>query len=80
MANGNIIVKDLSLIGRDLTKTMIVDNVSDNFIMQPDSGIFIKTWYDDMTDTELYDLMPILRDLVERRVDDVRKSLRSFRD
>ena len=61
MATGNIIVKDLSLIGRDMTKCMIVDNVSDNFIMQPDNGIFIKTWYDDMSDTQLYDLIPLLR-------------------
>jgi CTD small phosphatase-like protein 2 len=60
MANGTVIVKDLSKIGRDLSKCIIIDNVSDNFCLQPDNGIFIKTWYDDMTDTDLYDMIPLL--------------------
>jgi CTD small phosphatase-like protein 2 len=57
---GNLIVKDLSKIGRNLSKTIIVDNVADNFALQRENGIFIKTWYDDMSDTSLYDLIPLL--------------------
>jgi hypothetical protein len=37
-------VKDLSRIGRDLSKTIIVDNIAENFSLQPMNGIFIKTW------------------------------------
>lgn len=48
---GQLIAKDLSKIGRDLSKSILVDNVADNFALQPDNGIFIKTWYDDMEDT-----------------------------
>ena len=78
--HGPVIVKDLSKIGRDLARTIIIDNVSDNFCLQPDNGIFIKTWYDDMNDSSLYDLMPLLRQIATHQIEDVRKALRSFRD
>jgi len=42
-----LIIKDLSKLGRDLSKTIIVDNIAENFVLQKDSGIFISTWYDD---------------------------------
>jgi len=40
-------VKDLSRVGRDLTKTLIVDNIADNFQLQPQNGIAIRTWISD---------------------------------
>lgn len=43
-------VKDLSKLGRDLSKTLIVDNVRDNYKRQPENGILIKSWYDDPKD------------------------------
>jgi TFIIF-interacting CTD phosphatase-like protein len=58
---GPIFVKDLSRIGRDLSKTIIVDNVAENFQLQPDNGIFIKSWFDDMSDTALSELAPLLK-------------------
>ena len=58
---GPVFVKDLSRIGRDLAKTIIVDNVAENFQLQPDNGIFIKSWFDDMTDTALSELAPLLK-------------------
>jgi CTD small phosphatase-like protein 2 len=42
-----LIIKDLSKIGRDLSRTIIVDNIAENFLLQKDSGIFISTWYSD---------------------------------
>ena len=54
-------MKDLSRIGRDLSKTIIVDNVAENFQLQPDKGIFIKSWFDDMSDTALFELAPLLK-------------------
>jgi len=73
-------VKDLSLLGRDLHKTIIIDNISDNFILQPDNGIFCSTWYDDMTDNFLPEISPLLVELVEKRVTDVRIGMRTCRD
>ncbi len=50
-------------IGRDLSKVIIVDNVSDNFRLQPDNGICIKSWFTDPRDTALRDLIPLLKEL-----------------
>ena len=70
----------MSLLGRDLNRTIIIDNISDNFILQPDNGIFISTWYDDMTDNFLKEISPLLVELVEKKVPDVRKGMRAYRD
>jgi Dullard-like phosphatase family protein len=78
--NGVYLVKDLEKIGRHLKKTLIVDNVAENFSKQPDNGIFIRTWYNDMDDTCLPDLIPLLRRLVVEQVDDVGKALKTYRN
>ncbi|OMJ76804.1 hypothetical protein SteCoe_23740 [Stentor coeruleus] len=58
--SGENIYKDLSLLGRDLKKTIIVDNLAENFKAQPDNGICIETWVGDTMDTKLYDLSRML--------------------
>lgn len=63
-------------MGRELARTIIIDNISDNFIIQPDNGIFISTWYDDMKDRYLDEITPLLINIVEKEVPDVRKALR----
>lgn len=68
------------MLGRSLEKTIIIDNISDNFIIQPDNGIFISTWYDDMNDRFLDEITPLLIKIVEKQVPDVRKALRQYRD
>lgn len=55
-----VFIKDLSNLGRDLDKTIIVDNITENFLLQPDNGISIKSWFDDPDDTALADLAPLL--------------------
>jgi TFIIF-interacting CTD phosphatase-like protein len=70
----------LSLLGRDLTKTIIIDNISDNFVSQPDNGIFISTWYDDMKDRFLEEVTPLLINIVEKQCADVKRALRQYRD
>ena len=59
-----VFIKDLSRIGRPLNKTIIVDNVAENFSLQPDNGIFIKSWFDDKSDTALLELAPTDRLIV----------------
>lgn len=61
---GPVFVKDLSFLGRDLDRTLIIDNVQENFMLQPHNGIFIVTWYDDPQDTALFALGPLLDELV----------------
>jgi len=37
-----------------------VDNLPENFRLQPDNGIAIKSWYDDHEDNALLELAPVL--------------------
>lgn len=60
-------IKDLSCLGRDLRKTVIVDNIPENFhYLQPFNGILIKSWYDDLEDQELDKLLPFLKGMAQR--------------
>jgi Dullard-like phosphatase family protein len=73
-------VKDLSKIGRNLNKTIIVDNLADNFKLQPNNGIQIGTWTDDMKDTQLNDLALILQQILEKKPDDVRMIIKKLNE
>ena len=66
-----VYVKDLSLLGRDLNKTIIVDNIKDNFERQPDNGIEILTWIGEENDRELQKLGVFLKSLSKNGVSDV---------
>jgi CTD small phosphatase-like protein 2 len=60
---------------------MIIDNMPQNFRLQKENGIFIRTFYgEDSDDTALFDLIPILTKIAEDKVRDVRKSLMKFKD
>jgi CTD small phosphatase-like protein 2 len=44
-----------------LKKTIIVDNMPSNFQLQPDNGIFIKSWVGDVSDSVLLEMAENLR-------------------
>lgn len=68
-------IKDLSQIGRDLSKSIIVDNIASNFKLQPRNGIAISTWVGEPEDISLLNLIPVLKKLVVEGVSDVRAGL-----
>jgi len=70
--NGNYI-KDLTHIGRDLKHTIIIDNSPTSYLFHPSNAVPITTWFNDIHDSELLDLIPFLTDLAT--VDDVTKVL-----
>ena len=57
-----------------------MDNITENFLLQPDNGISIKSWFDDPDDTALADLAPLLQSIVEQQVVDVRIALKESKD
>ena len=51
---GEFAIKDLNLIGRDMSKTIILDNIAENYeSTTPDNGLQIISWFDDLDDREL---------------------------
>ncbi|XP_057713702.1 CTD small phosphatase-like protein isoform X2 [Corythoichthys intestinalis] len=56
-------VKDLSRLGRELSNIIIVDNSPASYIFHPENAVPVQSWFDDMNDTELLDLLPFFEGL-----------------
>ena len=71
----------MRLLGRDIKKTIIIDNLKENFWSTcPNNGIEIKDWYgEDLDDVELLKLIPVLRAMAENEEPDVRKVIEHYR-
>ena len=76
----NDFVKDLSKLGRDMSKIIIVDNMEQNYKLQKSNGITIRPfWGKDNEDTALSDLCEILIKIAEKKMD-VRIGLKLFKE
>ena len=76
--NNNSYIKDLSKLGRDLSKVCIVDNNKDNFCLQPENGLFISSYYGEQNDNELYLLCGDLMKIIEIQPDDIRTVIKEI--
>ena len=59
-------VKDLSKLGRDLKKIIIIDNIAENYIFQPNNGLNILNFEGDENDNELQYLLADLLEVVSK--------------
>lgn len=71
-----VYVKDLSILGRDLSQVLIIDNSLLSFAYHLDNGILVRSWYDDQQDTVLMELLRYLKTFI-LPAGDVRPILRT---
>jgi len=71
-----VFVKDMSTTGRNMKDTIIIDNSPTSYMLQPECGLPILSWYDDPQDRALYEMIPLLIEL--SKVHDVRDAIPNF--
>ena len=79
LRNINNDVKDLSLLGRNLNKIIIIDNLPENYKLQEDNGLPINSWFGDINDSSLKNLLTIMKFISEKNVKDVREVVRNIK-
>ena len=58
-------VKDLTCLGRDLRKTIIIDNSPYSYMFHPQNALPVSSFIDDPADDALFDMLPHLYELAE---------------
>ena len=77
---GNKYIKDLSKIGRDLSKTLIVDNNPHSFKFQHENGILISSYFGEKNnDKALVELQKVLIKIYKEK-GDVRESIEKHKE
>eukprot|EP00892_Ulva_mutabilis_P001250 jgi/Ulvmu1/11125/UM071_0008.1 len=71
--HGGTYVKDLSRLGRDVARTVLVDNSSASALFQPENLVLSDTWMDDPYDMGLLQILKVLMSI--RECADVRLAL-----
>ena len=80
-----VYVKNLSLLGRDLKRIIIVDNIPHVFKLQKSNGICIKSFYGDVISDRntlkfLSKILEKIRFDADENEGDIRKSLKKYRN
>jgi Dullard-like phosphatase family protein len=75
------LIKDISRIGRDMSKILLVDNMSHNFYLNEDNGILIYPFYNENNqDTSLLELKRILITIYYKNYEDIRVAIKDFKN
>ena len=77
---GNDFIKDINKIGTPLDKTIIIDNMPQNFRKNKENAIYIKSFFGEENDDKaLIDLIPILVNIAKSGKD-VRNELHKYKE
>ena len=77
---GAAYVKDISKLGQNLSKTIIIDNDLGCFYLQQENGILIKSFEGKEDDNKLLNLHQILNQIIKSPFNDIRVELDKYRD
>ena len=71
----NGFIKDLKRLSRDLNNLIILDNNPNCYFLNKENAFPIKTWIDEISDKELFKIMPYLEFLSKDFIKDIRPIL-----
>lgn len=71
-----VFVKDMGQLGRPSKDAVIIDNSPTSYMLQPEQGLPILSWYDDPHDRALFDYIPILIEM--SKISDMREAVTGF--
>lgn len=74
------VIKDLSYLGRDLSKVVQLDTVPNHVAAQPENAYTLKPWKGNRDDSDLVAMIPFLEAIAIYAVPDVRPVLTKYRD
>ena len=75
-----VFIKDLSKLGRDISKILIIDNNKENFSLQPENGLHICSFVGDQNDDELFSLCEDLMKIANSKKNDIRPLIKEIDD
>ena len=77
----NNFIKDISLIGRDMSKILLIDNMQHNLNINKENGILIYPFYDEKNlDYSLLELKKILIKIYYKNYNDIREAINDFKN
>ena len=78
--SGKEFLKDISRIGRDMKKIIIVDNIANNFKLNPENGIQIAPYFGEYSknDTVLFELKKLLIMFHKLGYEDLRVAIKNY--
>eukprot|EP01126_Amoeba_proteus_P052547 TRINITY_DN6358_c0_g1_i5.p1 TRINITY_DN6358_c0_g1~~TRINITY_DN6358_c0_g1_i5.p1 ORF type:complete len:275 (+),score=39.93 TRINITY_DN6358_c0_g1_i5:182-1006(+) len=64
-------VKDMKILGRPISSIILIDNSPHSYAFTPENALPCESWFDDQTDTELSQFIPVLEEIAREDVQNV---------